>query len=87
MVDKLMYIHNDDTQNYPFFRLQLVVETSVTELNKTTNQNSIKDPKVVEPTNNKTFGASVINSPMYPPFWKYVIVLSRSLMLIVVVIA
>ena len=25
MVDKLMYIPNDDKQNYPFFRLQLVV--------------------------------------------------------------
>ena len=24
---KLMYIPNGDTQNYPFFRLQLVVET------------------------------------------------------------
>ena len=24
---KFMYISNDDTQNYPFFRLQLVVET------------------------------------------------------------
>ena len=22
-----MYIHNDDTQNYPFYRLKLVVET------------------------------------------------------------
>ena len=27
MTDKLMYIPNDDTQNYPFFRLELVVET------------------------------------------------------------
>ena len=27
MADKLNYIHNDDTQNYPFGRLQLVVET------------------------------------------------------------
>ncbi len=26
MVDKLMYILNDDTQNDPFSRLQLVVE-------------------------------------------------------------
>ena len=26
MGDKLMYIPNDDTQNYPFCRLQLVVE-------------------------------------------------------------
>ena len=27
IVDKLMYILNDETQNYPFFRLQLVFET------------------------------------------------------------
>ena len=27
MADKFMYIPNDDTQNYPFRRLQLVVET------------------------------------------------------------
>ena len=27
MADKLMYLLNDDTQNYPFYRLQLVVET------------------------------------------------------------
>ena len=27
MTDKLMYIPNNDTLNYPFFRLKLVVET------------------------------------------------------------
>ena len=27
MMDKLMYISNDDTQNYAFYRLKLVVET------------------------------------------------------------
>ena len=27
MTDKLMYPLNDDTQNYPFYRLLLVVET------------------------------------------------------------
>ena len=27
MVDKLMYIPNDVTENYPFFRSQLVVKT------------------------------------------------------------
>ena len=38
MADKLMYnIPNDDTQNYPFYRLKLMVETF--ELNKRTNQN------------------------------------------------
>ena len=27
MADKLMYIPNDDTHNYPFCRLQIVVDT------------------------------------------------------------
>ena len=45
MADKLMYIQNDDTQNYPFRRIKLVVET----LNLI-NQ-PIKVPKVVKPTN------------------------------------
>ena len=27
MADKLIYIFNNDTQNYPFYRLKLVVET------------------------------------------------------------
>ena len=49
MTDKLMYIHNDDTQNYPFCRLELVVST-----NEQTNHNLIKVPKVVKPTNKKT---------------------------------
>ena len=37
MADKIMYIPNDDTQNY----------TSLTQLKEPTNQNSIKLPKVV----------------------------------------
>ena len=49
MADKFMYIPNDDTHNYPFFRLQLVVEMSNTQLNETTNQNLIKVPNVIKP--------------------------------------
>ena len=45
MDDKLMYIPDDDTQNFHFFSLQL---------NEPTNQSSIKVPKVVRPTNKKT---------------------------------
>ena len=45
-----MYIPNDDTQNYPFFRLKLVVETFGHSLNELTNQNLIK---VVDPTDKK----------------------------------
>ena len=51
MVNKLMYISYDDTQNQPFCRLQLVVDT---KLNESNNQNSMKFPKVVESTNKKT---------------------------------
>ena len=49
-----MYIPNDDTQNYPFYRLKLLVKTFEysTQL---TNQSKITDyPKVVKPTNKKT---------------------------------
>ena len=50
MAEKFMYILIDDTQNWPFWRLQLVVET----LNKPTKQNSIKVHKVGKPTYKKT---------------------------------
>ena len=50
MHDKLMYIPNDDAQNYAFCRLQLLVE----KFEHSTNQNSIIDPKIVEPTNKKS---------------------------------
>ena len=60
-----MYIPNDDTQNYPFFKLQLAIQTY--QLNKPANQNSIKVPKVVEPTNKKTLGTREIHGPISPP--------------------
>ena len=44
MADILMYILNDETKNYPFCTLQLVVETLDIQLNKPTN----KDFKVVK---------------------------------------
>ena len=46
MSDKLVYIPNDDTQNYSLCRLQLVVETFETQLNKPTKRSSIKVSKV-----------------------------------------
>ena len=68
MADKLIFIPNDDTQIYPFCRLQLVVERLHTQLNEQTNQNSIV-PKVVKPQirniiKNSALGVSVINSPI-----------------------
>ena len=50
MDDKLINISSDYTQNYPFCRLQLVVESLDTQLNDPTNQNSIKVPYVVKST-------------------------------------
>ena len=47
MAGQLIYIPNDDTQIYPFCRLQSVVET----YGLLTNQNSIKVPKIVNSTN------------------------------------
>ena len=54
-MDKIMYIPID-TQNHPFSSLQLVkgLKNLVTQLNESTIQNSIKVPKVFEPTNKKT---------------------------------
>ena len=46
IIDKMMWIPNGGTQNLPFCRLRLVFETFGYY-----NQNSIKIPKVVEPTN------------------------------------
>ena len=54
MADKLMYILNYDTQNYPFLRLQLVSKGLNIQLNETTNHNTLKDPKVVEANIKKT---------------------------------
>ena len=48
MADNQMYITNDDTQNYPFSRLKLLIET----FEKPSNQTSLKVPKVFKPTNN-----------------------------------
>ncbi len=36
MTDKLMYIPNDETQNYPFCRLKLVLKHLNTQLIETT---------------------------------------------------
>ena len=45
MADKTLYIPINDTQNYPLFRLKLLVE--IFELKKSTNQNSLKSPKLL----------------------------------------
>ena len=67
MADKLVYIPNNDSQNYSFCNLQLVVETLDTQFKETTNQNFIKVPKVVKQRYYNSIRTSVINSPMSPP--------------------
>ena len=66
-----MYISDDETQNYPFCILKLVVESMNT--NKTNNQNSLKSPTLLSQRIRircfKTLGTSVINSPMSLPPW------------------
>ena len=49
MADKLLWIYNDDTQNYPFWLKHLD-----TQSNEPANHVSIKVPKVVKPTNRET---------------------------------
>ena len=73
MSDKFIYIHNDDKQNYPFFRLKLGVKMFVkclkTQLNEPTNLNSkSKSPqncyyKQIRKRYYKTAGTSLINTP------------------------
>ena len=64
-----MYISNDETQNYPFCILKLVVESMNT--NKTNNQNWLKSPTLLSRRIRircfKTFGTSVINSTFATP--------------------
>ena len=51
MVDTLIYIPNDETQNYPIRRLKLVVETSE-KLTEWTNQSKIIEVAgATKPTN------------------------------------
>ena len=55
MADKLMYIpHKDDTQNYPFCTLQLMVQTFGHSAYEQTNENSLRVPKVIKPMYKKT---------------------------------
>ena len=65
MADKLMNIPSDDTQNYPFCRLQLVVETIWHSISWNNQSNAIKVPKVVKPTNKKTLLKTLRTSVSY----------------------
>ena len=60
----------NDIQNYPFCRLTLMLKRSITQLDKPTNQDSVKSPKLFSQRMRKryykTLGSSVINSPFFP---------------------
>ena len=47
MADKLVYIPNDDTQNSPFCRLQLMVKKLDTQINEPTNKIQFKALKLL----------------------------------------
>ena len=54
MADKYMHITNDDAQNTPCVELNKWLKRLDIQMNEPINQNSLKDPKVVEPTIKKT---------------------------------
>ncbi len=54
MADKLMYITNDEYKITPSVDYNKWIKRLDTQLNEPTNQNAIKDPKVVKQTNKKT---------------------------------
>ena len=67
-----MYIPNNDTQNYPSVDNNYWLKGALdTQLNKPTNQNSIKFPRLLSQRITKryyeTLGTSVINRPISPP--------------------
>ena len=53
-----MYIPNKDTQNCLFQIFNYWLKRLDTQLSESTKQNSLKVPKVVKPTNEKTFKTS-----------------------------
>ena len=75
MAEKLMYIPNANTQNCPFYKLQLVIETFGHSTNKLTIKNSIKVQQIVMPTNKKTlfgeFGDYYNKQPIVPSLPTY----------------
>ena len=64
--NKLMYIPIDNKHDYPFCRLKLVVVTFEYSFNESTNQNSLKSPKLlmqrIRKCYYKALKTSVINS-------------------------
>ena len=55
MADELIYITNDDTQNYLFCKLQLLDNMFETQFYELTIPYSMKVPKVIKLKNKKAF--------------------------------
>ena len=71
MANNLMYIPNDDTQNYHICRLQLLVKmfghsTFRTKQSKFNNKSPKLSSQLIRKSYYKTLGTKVINSPMSP---------------------
>ena len=67
MIDKLMYIPDDDTQIAPSVENNLWLKRQDTQLNNPINQiNKLLSQRITK-RYCKTFGTSVINIPMSPP--------------------
>ena len=68
MADKFIHLTNDDTQCYPFFRLQLVVVTFGHSSWWTNQSNSLESPKLLNQRIRKhykrTLGTCVLNNPL-----------------------
>ena len=62
-----MYIPNDDTPNYHFCRLQLVVETFIPQHNFPSNQNWEKASIVLSQPIGKRYYKTLGTSEMCPP--------------------
>ena len=77
MANKLMWISNDDTQKYPFCRLQFVVETFGHSTLWTNQSKFTEVPKVIKPTIkktcHKTLGTIVRNSQLSLPSWYFAV--------------
>ena len=69
MAHKLNFISNDDTLSVDYNQWLKRLDT---QLNKPTNQNSLKSPKLanqlIEKRYDKTLGTSVMNRPLYFSF-------------------
>ena len=63
-----MKIPNDNTQNCPFYGLQLVVETFGELMNQPTKKSpKMSSNRIRKHSYKKNLGTRVINSPMSPP--------------------